>query len=129
MIRLFPESETAPKRGCAAATTLIVPDVPNLLEDRVKERTAQLKFQKTARKESEVQFKAVLSERTRLAQEAMTNVIKHSQATKAQIEIDYGPKNVVLRVSDNGRGFDRKLIDGPNGGHFGLLGISERAKR
>src|SRR5882724_12703979 len=69
MIRLFPESETAPKRGCAAATTLIVPDVPNLLEDRVKERTAQLKFQKTARKESEVQFKAVLSERTRLAQE------------------------------------------------------------
>ena len=65
----------------------------------------------------------------RIAQEAMTNVIKHSQATNAEIEIDYGPKNVVLRVKDNGRGFDRNVIDGPNGGHFGLLGISERAKR
>ncbi|HXB60359.1 MAG TPA: histidine kinase, partial [Candidatus Acidoferrales bacterium] len=39
------------------------------LEVRVKERTEQLKFEITARKESEVQFKAVLSERTRLAQE------------------------------------------------------------
>ncbi len=39
------------------------------LEQRVKERTEQLKFEITARKEAEVQFKAVLSERTRLAQE------------------------------------------------------------
>jgi signal transduction histidine kinase len=39
------------------------------LEDRVKERTAQLKVEMTARKESELQFRAVLTERTRLAQE------------------------------------------------------------
>ena len=39
------------------------------LEDRVRERTAELKFQITERKESELQFKAVLAERTRLAQE------------------------------------------------------------
>ncbi|HTB85027.1 MAG TPA: histidine kinase [Candidatus Sulfotelmatobacter sp.] len=39
------------------------------LEVRVKERTAQLKVEMTARKESEVQFRAVLTERTRLAQE------------------------------------------------------------
>ena len=39
------------------------------LEKRVKERTEQLKFEITARKESEVQFKAILTERTRLAQE------------------------------------------------------------
>jgi signal transduction histidine kinase len=39
------------------------------LEERVKQRTAELKFQITARKEAEVQFKAVLAERTRLAQE------------------------------------------------------------
>src|ERR1019366_7499357 len=39
------------------------------LEHRVKEPTAQLKFQITARKESELQFKGVLAERTRLAQE------------------------------------------------------------
>jgi len=208
------------------------------LEERVKERTAQLKFQITARKESELQFKAVLSERTRLAQElhdtleqtltgialqldatfklfqdrpdtasrhlglaremvaqgqvdvrrsvwdlrsrsleqfdlpgalitsgkrltdgtdvhlevtakgrvrplpetieenllriaqeAMTNVIKHSRATEAEIEIDYGPKTIVLRIADNGCGFDQSQHTGPSDGHFGLLGIAERAKR
>jgi signal transduction histidine kinase len=210
----------------------------DLLEERVKERTAQLKFQITARKESELQFKAVLSERTRLAQElhdtleqtltgialqldtssklapvkpeassrhlalardlvaqgqvdvhrsvwdlrsraleqfdlpgaliasskqltdgspirvevnargrvrplpetveenllriaqeALTNVIRHSQATAAEIELDYGPKTVALRVQDNGRGFNRNNGAGPADGHFGLLGISERAIR
>jgi signal transduction histidine kinase len=39
------------------------------LEERVRERTAQLKIEMTARKESELQFRAVLTERTRLAQE------------------------------------------------------------
>jgi signal transduction histidine kinase len=39
------------------------------LEERIKERTAQLKVEMTARKESELQFRAVLTERTRLAQE------------------------------------------------------------
>src|SRR5207245_11209340 len=41
----------------------------DLLEWRVKERTEQLKFQITARTESELQSKALLAERTRLAQE------------------------------------------------------------
>jgi signal transduction histidine kinase len=41
----------------------------DLLEWRVQERTKQLKFEMTARKEGEVQFKATLKERTRLAQE------------------------------------------------------------
>ena len=58
--RTHPRKRNGPRR--VAATH-------DLLEDRVKERTAQLKFQITARKESQLQFKAVLSERTRLAQE------------------------------------------------------------
>jgi len=208
------------------------------LEGRVKERTAQLKFQITARKESEVQYKAVLAERTRLAQEihdtleqtltgialqldmtsklfqakpdnanhhlelacdlvaqsqvevrrsvwalrsraleqfdlpgalvtsgkqltdgtnihfevtakgrvrplpetieenllriaqeALTNVIKHSEATTAAIELDYGPQTVAMQITDNGRGFQSDQCAGPGEGHFGLLGISERAKR
>src|SRR5689334_20615464 len=210
----------------------------DMLEERVKERTEQLKFQITARKESEVQFKAVLTERTRLAQElhdtleqtltgialqldtasklfttkpdtanhhlelardfvaqgqidvhrsvwdlrsrvleefdlpgalaasgkqltngsvlsfevaakgrvrplpdtleenllriaqeAMTNVVKHSQATSAQIELDYGPQNILLRIKDNGCGFEQNKRPDATNGHFGLLGISERAKR
>ena len=210
----------------------------DLLEERVKERTAQLKFEMTARKESELQFKAVLTERTRLAQElhdtleqsltgiglqlatagklslsqpdtaihhlelarnlitqtqvevrrsiwdlrsreleqfdlpsallrsarqitegtniqvevetkgqvqglseiveenllrigqeALTNVVKHSGASLVKIELELGLQGVVLQVSDNGCGFN--LEDGVHSkaNRFGLLGMSERAKR
>ncbi len=210
----------------------------DLLEERVKERTAQLKFQITARKESELQSKAVLGERTRLAQElhdtleqslagialqleaasklyernpdaavrhldlarnlmnqsqvevrrsvwdlrcraleqfdlpgallrsarqmihgtgirveletrgqarplpevveenllrmgqeALTNVIKHSEAARADIELEFGVQNVLLKITDDGRGFNPETAVGPQDGHFGLLGMSERAKR
>jgi signal transduction histidine kinase len=65
----------------------------------------------------------------RIAQEALTNVIQHSGATLTEIELDYGPKNVVLQVKDNGKGFAVDHCAGPREGHFGLLGISERTKR
>lgn len=208
------------------------------LEERVKERTAQLKLQITARKEAEVQFKAVLVERTRLAQElhdtveqtltgiafqldsatklhardpgnslhhlelarslmdksqdemrqsvwdlrsraleqfdlskalaegarlitsgtgvqvnvetkgpirplpeivednllrigqeALSNVIKHSGAATASMELRFSARQVVLRVEDGGGGFILGQVKGPQEGHFGLLGMSERAKR
>ncbi|HWD94179.1 MAG TPA: histidine kinase [Verrucomicrobiae bacterium] len=220
------------------AGQLALQEAHDQLEERVKERTAQLKFQISARKESELQFKATLKERTRLAQElhdtleqtltgialqldttsklfearpegasrhlelarslvsqsqvdvrrsvwdlrsraleqfdlpealstsgkqltdgtkihlkvfakgrvrplsetveenllriaqeALTNVIKHSEATTATIELDYGPQHIVLQITDNGHGFDQERSAGPSQGHFGLLGISERAKR
>ena len=208
------------------------------LEHRVRERTAELKFQITSRKESELQFKGVLAERTRLAQEphdtveqtltgialqldtaaklyerdansalrhlelarnlmaksqvevrrsvwdlrsralaqfdlagalaasarqittgtsmqveletkglarllpevveenllrigqeALTNVIKHSRANLTSIELEFGAEQVVLQIRDNGVGFAQESAVGPNEGHFGLLGMSERAKR
>jgi signal transduction histidine kinase len=208
------------------------------LEARVKERTAELKFQITARKESELQFKAVLGERTRLAQElhdtleqtltgialqldtaarlfqrnpenagdrlelarnlirqsqvelrrsvwdlrcraleqfdlpgallrsgrqitygtgihfevetkgqvrilpevmeenllrmgqeALTNVIKHSSANLASMELEFNSEKVILLVKDDGKGFVPENCIGPRDGHFGLLGMTERAKR
>jgi signal transduction histidine kinase len=65
----------------------------------------------------------------RIAQESLTNVIKHSGATIVKIELDYGPQSIVLQISDNGHGFEQAKTVGPGEGHFGLLGISERAKR
>ena len=210
----------------------------DLLEQRVIERTAELKFHITARKESEVQFKAILGERTRLAQElhdtleqtltgialqldtaamlsqkhpnsatqplelarnlmrqsqvelrrsvwdlrcraleqfdlagalqsssrqitqgtniqvefetkgnvrtlpefveenllrisqeALTNVIKHANASLVKIELEFGPQTVILQTTDNGQGFTPENCFGSRDGHFGLVGMSERAKR
>jgi signal transduction histidine kinase len=63
----------------------------------------------------------------RAAQEGLTNVRKHAQATRAQVMLDYSqPAAVRLEISDDGAGV---TTDGrPSGaGGFGLLGIRERA--
>ncbi|MDD5140940.1 MAG: histidine kinase [Verrucomicrobiales bacterium] len=65
----------------------------------------------------------------RVAQEALTNIIKHSRATQASITLDYGPQNVILTIRDNGVGFVVDQQAGPREGHFGLLGVSERTTR
>jgi signal transduction histidine kinase len=63
------------------------------LEERVKERTAQLKIEMTARKETELQFCAGLAERTRLAQElhdtleqTLTGIALQQDLTASQFE-------------------------------------------
>jgi signal transduction histidine kinase len=64
----------------------------------------------------------------RIAQEALNNVAKHSNATRAEVKITYGASEIQMKVSDNGKG-----LSVPNSpaefalkGHFGLLGIQER---
>jgi signal transduction histidine kinase len=65
----------------------------------------------------------------RIGQEALTNVVKHSRATQVNIQLEFEAQRVLLQLQDNGIGFDLHTCDGPSNGHFGLLGMSERAKR
>jgi signal transduction histidine kinase len=61
----------------------------------------------------------------RIVQEALTNVMRHAQATQVKIKIEGRPQEVVIEVRDNGRGFDPNTL-----GHtrsLGLTGIRERA--
>ena len=64
----------------------------------------------------------------RIAQEALSNVAKHSQATNAQLSITFDQHEIRLDVTDNGVGFDlpKSPTDFASNGHFGLLGIHER---
>jgi signal transduction histidine kinase len=65
----------------------------------------------------------------RIAQEATTNAVKHSGAKSVKVELQFSPQKVVLQITDDGKGFDPETCEGPNEGHFGLLGIRERAER
>jgi ligand-binding sensor domain-containing protein/signal transduction histidine kinase len=65
----------------------------------------------------------------RIGQEAITNALKYSSAERIQIELTYQPQLVVLRIEDNGRGFDPATFEATDGVHFGLLGMRERAKQ
>jgi two-component system sensor histidine kinase UhpB len=59
----------------------------------------------------------------RIAQESLTNVARHAEATRVAVTLARGPGRVVLRVADDGRGFDG---GGPEE-HAGLRGMRERA--
>ncbi|MGQ0550106.1 MAG: histidine kinase [Armatimonadota bacterium] len=60
----------------------------------------------------------------RIAQEALTNTIKHARASQVALELNGGPLELVLEVSDNGVGFD-PAQSFP--GHLGLRSMRERA--
>jgi signal transduction histidine kinase len=65
----------------------------------------------------------------RIAQEALTNVVKHSQADQVQVTLDYSNKLVCMAISDNGVGFDTTQLASPNtSSGWGLLTMRERAE-
>jgi signal transduction histidine kinase len=65
----------------------------------------------------------------RIAQEALTNVLRHARATDLHLELVRLPYAVAMRIEDNGQGFDPDSISRQSGaGRLGLLGIRERAE-
>lgn len=66
----------------------------------------------------------------RMAQEALTNAVRHSQASQTDVYLTFGADRLVLTIEDNGVGF--KMSESPAEmaphGHFGLLGLYERAE-
>lgn len=63
----------------------------------------------------------------RIAQEALQNVVKHAQATQARVELQCDSASALLRVTDNGRGFD--LGARPDSEtSYGLRSMTERAE-
>ncbi|WP_068093252.1 sensor histidine kinase [Novosphingobium rosa] len=72
---------------------------------------------------------AALDEITRIAGEALFNIHCHAEATQVTVELHYGA-NLQIRFADNGHGIDPEIARaGGKAGHYGLLGMSERAQR
>ena len=65
----------------------------------------------------------------RIAQEALSNVVKHSKATHADLKISFEISEIIMEVSDNGNGFmvPKSPTEFAPNGHFGLMGLHERA--
>jgi signal transduction histidine kinase len=65
----------------------------------------------------------------RVAQEALTNVVKHAQARQVKVLILKAPGGVSLEVSDNGKAFDVARLSSPRWTkRLGLLGMRERVE-
>jgi signal transduction histidine kinase len=65
----------------------------------------------------------------RIAQEALNNVVKHSKANQVDLRIAFEASEVQMEIVDTGRGFlvPNSPAEFAANGHFGLLGMRERA--
>ncbi|KTB48257.1 PAS domain S-box [Dehalogenimonas alkenigignens] len=66
----------------------------------------------------------------RIAQEALNNVRKHSDASQVEITVTFGEEKTVVSIADNGKGFSvpLRISDLAAGGKLGLAGMQERAQ-
>ncbi len=63
----------------------------------------------------------------RIAQEAIHNVKKHAGASQLTVQLEYLPDEVNLEVRDDGKGLNANGRMEPEPGHYGLMGMKERA--
>jgi ligand-binding sensor domain-containing protein/signal transduction histidine kinase len=63
----------------------------------------------------------------RISQEAINNAVNHGEPDHINVTLTFDINRVQLSVKDNGRGFDPGAAD--KNGHFGLVGMQERAAR
>jgi signal transduction histidine kinase len=64
----------------------------------------------------------------RIVQEGLSNIVKHSGAVEAGVQIKCNPQIVEIVVRDRGRGFSPESLGAAHGSGLGLMSISERAR-
>jgi PAS domain S-box-containing protein len=66
----------------------------------------------------------------RIVQEALRNIAKHAEATKAEVEVKFDEDKITITISDDGKGFEPPESLGvlPPTGKLGLVGMQERVQ-
>jgi signal transduction histidine kinase len=66
----------------------------------------------------------------RMVQESLSNILRHAQASHASVQLQFMADKLRLTVTDNGKGFEEPKTPSEFAaeGHFGLLGLYERAE-
>ncbi|MFN8534506.1 MAG: GAF domain-containing sensor histidine kinase [Dehalococcoidia bacterium] len=63
----------------------------------------------------------------RIVQEALTNINRHAQASEVSVALELNGYGLRLLVEDDGVGFDPTAVSESQNGHFGMIGMQERA--
>ena len=71
----------------------------------------------------------IREETYRIALELLRNAFRHAKAHRIETEIRYDDETLRLRIRDDGKGMDLKVLQGDGHGHWGLRGVRERAER
>jgi signal transduction histidine kinase/ligand-binding sensor domain-containing protein len=71
----------------------------------------------------------VEAELVRIAQEAITNIVRHAEARHADVTLLFQEKLLRMTIKDDGKGFEGLAEEYSRNGHFGLTGMRERAEQ
>jgi signal transduction histidine kinase len=71
----------------------------------------------------------LMSDFFRIGQEAITNAVRHGHASEISLAARWRDGHLLLEICDNGCGFDTNQALSVEAGHFGIVGMKERAKR
>jgi ligand-binding sensor domain-containing protein/signal transduction histidine kinase len=104
-------------------------DLPAALRDTTKRLTAESEIETVVEVAGPLRPLPIEVETNllRIGQEAVNNAVKHARAKRIEVGLNFETRKVQLSVRDDGRGFDpsEQIADG----HFGLLGMRERAEQ
>jgi signal transduction histidine kinase/ligand-binding sensor domain-containing protein len=64
-----------------------------------------------------------------IAREAVRNAFRHAQARDIEAQITYNGSSFQLRIRDDGKGIDPRIVAEGRAGHYGVPGMRERARR
>jgi signal transduction histidine kinase len=71
----------------------------------------------------------IREETYRIGLELLRNAFHHANAKRIEAEIRYDGDMLRLRIRDDGKGMDPRVLQGNSSGHWGLRGVRERAER
>lgn len=102
-------------------------DLPTALSDTTRRLTADNEVQSVVQVTGAFRPLSSLIESNllRIGQEAINNAVKHARAQRILIDLNFDTTTVRLSIRDDGRGFDVQAAQ--SDGHFGLMGMRERA--
>ncbi|MEO8619601.1 MAG: two-component regulator propeller domain-containing protein [bacterium] len=105
-------------------------DLPAALETCIRERTAGTRVEVSVESSGERRRLSPQVEHAayRIGREAMSNAVRHAEATRIEVHVMFEPSVLRLEVRDNGRGFAPEQAEvARHNGHFGLSGMGDRA--
>ncbi|HVI58236.1 MAG TPA: two-component regulator propeller domain-containing protein [Luteimonas sp.] len=72
----------------------------------------------------------VAAEVTRIVREALFNIAHHARATSAEVAIGFEARHLAIRIRDDGVGIPEDVLArGHKDGHYGMVGMRERAEK
>lgn len=104
--------------------------IAQILANAQESNRVSAAFRLTVEGERQALCPMVQDEIYRIAREVLRNAFQHAQADRIEAEIRYDNRLFRLRIRDDGRGIDPRILkEGQRSGHWGLPGIRERARQ